>query len=99
MLSVNLKEDYEVKQLIKEAKGRFFSVVFVKKDGSIRKMLCRKGVQNWTDESGIKQTVKGTGKPRPEHLITVWDCHKKNFRCFNINTVLSLRVNGVQYSF
>lgn len=45
-------------------KGHFFTVTFVKRDGSIR-------VLNGLDR--VKSYIKGTGKPITDGRIVVWD--------------------------
>lgn len=67
--------------------SRFFSVEFVKLDGSIRKMTCKKGVTKY---------LKGTGKQnKTEGLETVYEVNKgpKNgYRSFYLDKVL--KING-----
>ena len=68
-------------RLIQKSKGRFFSVTFEKKDGSLRKMVCRTGVK--------KRLKGGTLKHNPAefgHAI-VYDVQKKGYRTINMNTV------------
>jgi len=54
--------------------GRFFSVVFVNRYGSIRRIVCR---------DGVKKGVKGVGmsyNPSDYNLKVVWDVIKRGFR-------------------
>ena len=62
--------------------GRFFRVTFVKKDGSIRRMVCRIGVAKY---------VKGTGHEAPDNIVTVYDMQAKGYRAFDVNRVHNIR--------
>ena len=72
--------------------GKFFSVVFVKKDGTVRKMLCRLGV--------TKYLKGGTQRydPAALNMITVYDMIKRQYRTINLNTLRSLQC-GLTYTF
>ncbi|MDX9896833.1 MAG: hypothetical protein RBS34_15395 [Desulfofustis sp.] len=76
---------------IRKSRGGFFSVSFLKKDKSFRTMLARLGVRKGT--KGGQSTVAD----HPQYL-TVWDVHKRSFRNVNVDTILLLRVNGVDYT-
>jgi len=70
-------------EAIKKTNGKIFSVTFVKKDGSIRKMTAR---------LGVKKDIKGIGlkfNPEERGLIVVFDMHKKAYRMINLSTILS----------
>lgn len=65
--------------------GRFFSVSFIKKDGTTRKMTAR---------LGVKKDIKGVGlkfKPSERNLIVVFDIHKKAYRMINLSTILTFK--------
>jgi len=67
-----------------EAKGKFFSVLFVKKDGTLRRMTCL---------TGVKKHLKGgvsTIAHKP-NLLGVWDNGKKLYRSVNLDTTISVR--------
>lgn len=68
-------------RLIQKSKGKFFSVTFEKKDGTLRKMVCRTGVK--------KHLKGGTLKHNPAELghAIVYDVQKKGYRTINMNTV------------
>lgn len=75
------------KQEIKKLVGnQFFSATFVKKNGEIRKMLCR---------VGVKKFLKGGQKKYDyDNLLTVYDVKKKAYRTININTLMKIKANG-----
>lgn len=72
--------------------GKVFTVVFVKKDGSIRKMNAR---------LGVKKGVKGVGMsfdPYSKNLLPVYDMQKKGFRMINADTLIRITHKGVTYN-
>lgn len=71
--------------LVKSTVGnKIFSVEFVKKDGTLRKMHCRLNVK--------KHLKGGTKKYNAEarNLLTVFDLQKKQYRTINLNTIQRL---------
>ena len=77
--------------LLLENKGHVFSVVFLKKDGSIRKMQCR---------FGVKKHLKG-GKlafnPLEKNLLVVFDMQKEAYRMINLETLMTINMKGTEY--
>jgi hypothetical protein len=62
--------------------GKIFSVTFVKKDGSLRKMTAR---------LGVKKNLKGVGlkfDPAEKNLLVVFDMHKRAYRMINLKTII-----------
>jgi hypothetical protein len=81
----------EVKQLRELVGNKIFSVEFTKKDGSLRKMVCRMGVK--------KHLRGGELGYDPEHLnyLVVFDLQAEEYRTINVNTLKSLTFEGVKY--
>ena len=79
-------------ELLIKNKGSIFSVVFLKKDGTLRKMLCR---------FGVKKHLKG-GKlafnPLERALLVVFDMQKEGYRMINLETLMSINMKGVEYN-
>jgi hypothetical protein len=77
-----------VENLLKETSNKkIFSVTFVKKDGSLRKMNAMRGV---------RKGVKGVGhsfNPSEKNLLPVYDMQKGDFRFVNLNDVISFKAN------
>jgi hypothetical protein len=74
-----------MREQILATNGRFFSVSFIKKDGSERKMTAR---------LGVKKDIKGVGlkfNPSERNLIVVFDIHKKAYRMINLSTILTFK--------
>jgi|AntDeeMinimDraft_6_1070357.scaffolds.fasta_scaffold01786_15 hypothetical protein len=76
---------------IESTKGRFFSVHFIKADGSLRKMQCRTGVTK-----GLRGG-KSTTNHKP-HLRTVFDIEAGQYRCINVDTMLQMRAFGQTFN-
>lgn len=71
--------------------GRFFSVRFIKKDGSLRKMTCKKVVKKAINGNGAKYNALERG------YLPVYDLSKKEYRTLNFNTLMQFKLNGVDY--
>lgn len=73
--------------------GRFFTIMFVKHDNTLRLMNCRTGVKKHLHGGTLKYRAAEKG------LLTVWDRQKGEYRSANFNTVRWIRFAGVQYKF
>lgn len=69
--------------------GKFFSVWFYKKDGTLRRMTARFGVKKHLH--GGKTTV-----PTDKYFI-VWDCSKQEYRAVNKETITKVKFGGKEY--
>jgi len=80
----------EVKKIIDDAGGRFFTVCFVKRtDNTLRTLNCRRGVKK-----GIKGTAHRSHK---KGLVTVYSSHDKGYRHINLSGVRYVISGGVKY--
>ncbi len=82
----------KVLDIINKSKGKIFSAVFLKKDGTIRRMNCRLNVKKGVNGKGMSYD------PIKRGLLPVYDMDKKGFRMININTLISFKVNGKNYN-
>tara|TARA_R110001599_G_C12223584_1_gene657500 strand:+ start:167 stop:469 length:303 start_codon:yes stop_codon:yes gene_type:complete len=90
----NLMARTEAEKLIDSMKnGHIFSVQFVKKDGTVRDMVCRKGVRK-----GVKGTGAGYGEGAIKPLRTVFDMKKAAFRMIPTDRIVRLKVKGRTFS-
>jgi len=74
-----------MREQILATNGKFFSVSFIKKDGTERRMTAR---------LGVKKDIKGVGlkfNPSERNLIVVFDIHKKAYRMINLSTILTFK--------
>ena len=69
-----------------DTQGRIFSVYFRKKDGSMREMICRRGVK--------KHLAGGTLRydPKPKLLLPVFDMQLRKYRMVNLKTLVSFNI-------
>jgi hypothetical protein len=79
-----------IKKLVSD--GRVFSVDFIKKDGTLRSMLCRTGV--------TKHLQGGEKKYDTDSLeyLTVFDMQKQGYRTINTKTIVKMKVDGIIYN-
>ena len=63
-------------------KGSIFTVIFEKQDGSVRKMLCQRGVTKHL--KGGVSTIKDH-----ENLVGVYE-NQKDYRCFDKRRVMEI---------
>jgi hypothetical protein len=74
-----------MKEKILQTNGRFFSVSFIKKDGTERRMTAR---------LGVKKNIKGVGlkfNPSDHNLMVVYDVHKRAYRMINLLTIFKFK--------
>ena len=72
--------------------GQIFTAIFIKKNGDIRIMNCRKGVA---------KHVKGGSlafNPEEKGLIGVYDLQSKGYRFINRKTLQGIKYQGIKYS-
>lgn len=79
-------------QTLKEMVGaKIFSVIFQKKDGTLREMVCRLGVTKH-----LKGGELGYN-PADFNYLTVFDMQKQEYRTINVNTLKRIKLDGVTY--
>jgi len=71
--------------------GRIFFVEFTKKDGTIRRMTCRKGVSKGVNGNGMSYRPLGKG------LLTIFDMDKQEYRMINLLELTKFTVNKKKY--
>lgn len=72
-------------------KGGFFTVTFVKKDGSIRTMNARLDVKKYLKGGQLRYDARAMG------YIPVYDMVNKGYRMVNSNTITALNIGGRRY--
>ena len=76
-------------KVIECSEGRFFTCEFTKKDGSIRTLNGRLGVEKWL--KGGECTLDR------EKFVIVYDVQSKGYRAVNRETILSVKIDGVKF--
>lgn len=87
----------EKRRVLNQAGSKFFSVDFVKKDGSLRHMEAKKWIES-AFSHGSKNAQASTLAHKPEYFLAV-DTAKGEFRAINLNTLVRCKVNGTVYEF
>jgi hypothetical protein len=85
-ISISTKE---AEFILRQSKGKVFSVSFYKKDGTLRKLQGRLGVKK--DLKGCVNTVKAYTE-----YLTVYEMHV-GYRNVNLNTIDSITFCGKTY--
>ena len=80
------------KELIFDTGGKFFTVTFIKKDGSERVMNARLGVKKYLKGGELKFNPSEMG------LIPVYDMGAKGYRMVNTNTIKNLKIGKNEYT-
>jgi hypothetical protein len=80
------------KELIFNTKGKFFTVTFIKKDGTTRVMNARLGVKAYLKGGELPYDAAAKG------LIPVFDVKTGDYRMININTLTNLKIGNNTYS-
>lgn len=71
-----------------ETEGRIFSAYFRKKDGTMRDMVCRRGVKRYLRGGDLPYDAKARNK------LPVFDMSAKDYRMVNLDTLVSFNVGG-----
>jgi hypothetical protein len=72
--------------------GKIFSVEFIKKDGTIRRMTCRFEVKKYLKGGSLAYDAASL------NYLTVFDMEKKEYRTVNLNTLQKLTFEGNTYT-
>lgn len=76
-----------------------FTVVFVKKDGTLRVMNARLGVFKHVLGTQPEVTEKRKATLTAQNMVGVYEMPKMQYRTINLNTIKSLTANGVTLTF
>lgn len=71
--------------------GNIFSVDFVKKDGSLRHMVCRKKVKKHLHGGTLKYD------PKAKRLLCVFDMQKEGYRMIQLDSLRKMKVHGNEF--
>jgi hypothetical protein len=83
----------KVRELLEKSNGKIFTVEFVKKDGSLRRMNCRLGVTKHLAGGELRY------KAEDYNLMPVFDVQAKGYKMICLDTVKSIRLDGKEYIF
>jgi hypothetical protein len=80
---INIARSRKLAGDILASNGKFVTVTFLKKDGTVRKMNCRMGV--------TKHLKGGESTLDAEQYITVFDVAKGAYRAINRDTIIEIK--------
>ena len=81
-----------ISEIINASGGHICSVIFVKMDGSVRKMNFRRKVKKGVNGKGLKYDPSSVGN------MVVFDMGANGFRTIKLDNVQSLKVNGITHN-
>ena len=87
-MKINRKK---VMGLIDTSNGKIFTAIFIKKNGDVRRIICRASVSKGVTGKGMSYD------PRSKGLVPVFDMKEQSFKMININTMSNINVGGVRY--
>ena len=76
-------------QLLLNSGGKFITVTFTKKDGSLRTLTGRLGV--------TKHLKGGVSTLNPDLYVTIYDMQNSGYRAVNRSTIKSVTCEGVTH--
>lgn len=79
-------------KLLNDQGGKFFSVKFVKKDGTLRQINGRLGVVKFL-KGGVNKVTRYDNT-----YDTAFDVQLMQYRTINLHTVISVRANNTEYT-
>ena len=91
-----MKKVKTIRDIINASGGHICSVIFVKMDGTVRKMNFRRHVTKGVNGKGLKY------KPESKGNMIVWEMKsdgKKCWKTIKLKNVMSLNANGKSYNF
>ena len=87
-----MKKVKTIRDIINASGGHICSVIFVKMDGTVRKMNFRRHVTKGVNGRGLKYNPSKVGN------MVVYDMGADGFRTIKLSNVQSLKVNGKSYN-
>ena len=78
-------------ELVNSSKGKFFTISFIKKDKTERRMTARIGVKKGINGQGMKYNPLDYG------MKSVYDMANLDWRMINFKTATKLKINKKDY--
>lgn len=88
----------ELREMIKSTKGRIMTITFIKKNGELRKMVCRTGVKTGVNPNARK-CFNGTTNTTA-HIPKYINVHEMGVgdRKVNLETLKHIKCGNIEYS-
>jgi len=81
-----------LEELLENLKSGNVRVIFKKKDGKFRDMLC-------TLSEDIVPPTKGSNKNRNENVLPVWDIKKNAWRSFRLDSIKAIVIGEEEHAY
>ena len=88
-----MKKVETIRDIINQSGNNICSVIFLKMDGTVRKMNFRRKVSKGVNGRGLKYNPSSVGN------MIVFDMGANGFRTIKLDNVMELKVNGKSYYF
>ena len=88
-----MKRVETIRDIINQSGNNICSVIFLKMDGTVRKMNFRRKVSKGVNGKGLKYNPSSVGN------MVVFDMGANGFRTIKLDNVMELKVNGKSYNF
>lgn len=88
-----------VRSILKNNRGRFLTIHFKKKDGTLRKMNIQPATMRLSSNpSPAHVKASATRAANHPNLIPVYDVKSKGVRSINVDTIQSIRANKLTFN-
>ena len=74
--------------------GKLFGAKYIKKDGTLRKIVCRIGVKKYRKTTHRKSFANDTDNP----YFLVYDIKNEGYRVINLETLIWVKFSGTLYN-
>ena len=81
-----------INNILSSVGGKFFTVVFTKKDGTVRRLNGRTGVRRHLKGGDVPAGHVSTRKD----MLVVYDVKSKGYRCLSRDSIRAIRCGGVE---
>ena len=100
----DIEKDWAAKRdIIASSQGRFASITFTKKDGTVRKIRVQPAKLKFhlkgEDASDAGRRAAETRKANHPNLLPVWDIEAFAARSVNLETISRIAANGTVHTF
>ena len=90
-----------IRDLLEANRGRFLTIHFIKKDGTLRRMNIQPAaIKTHLAVNPNPSAIKGseTRKKNNPNLIPVYDVKTRAIRSINVDTIKTVRANGMTFN-
>ncbi len=86
-----------LRQFLRATRGKIMTVEFVKKNGDLRRMICRTGVKKHLKDPTGTCSPKLIAQDIQHGLLRVFDMEKRAYRMVNLATLQKIQAGGEEF--